>query len=144
MYTLRTSNFADADFAYETVKTTMRDFAIQTWGSWHDQESKNAAVQDTKLGKIQIIYVGIEKAGTLQYETSDTEIFVSQIYLLPPFQKRGIGGEIISKLQRQSRESNRPIKLSVLRVNSATDFYLKKGFFIENETEERVFMRYAP
>ena len=94
MYTLRTSISADADFAYETVKTTMRDFAIQTWGTWHDQDSKNAAIQDTKLGKIQIIYVGNEKAGTLQYETTESEILVNQIYLLPPFQNRGIGGEI--------------------------------------------------
>jgi GNAT superfamily N-acetyltransferase len=144
MYTLRISNFSDADFAYETVKTTMRDFAIQTWGTWHDQESKNAAVQDTTLGKIQIVYVGNEKAGTLQYETTETGILVSQIYLLPPFQKRGIGGEIVSKLQEESRESNLPIKLSVLRVNSATEFYLKKGFLIEKETDERVFMQYAP
>ncbi len=94
MYTLRTSISADADFAYETVKTTMRDFAIQTWGTWHDQDSKNAAIQDTKLGRIQIIYVGNEKAGTLQYETTESEILVNQIYLLPPFQNRGIGGEI--------------------------------------------------
>jgi GNAT superfamily N-acetyltransferase len=144
MYTLRTSISANADFAYETVKTTMRDFAIQTWGTWHDQDSKNAAIQDTKLGKIQIIYVGNERAGTLQYETTESEILVNQIYLLPPFQNRGIGGEIISKLQEKSRESNLPIKLSVLRVNSATEFYLKKGFVIEKVTVERVFMQYAP
>ena len=122
----------------------MRDFAIQNWGTWHDQDSKNAAIQDTKLGKIQIVYVGNEKAGTLQYETTESEILVNQIYLLPPFQNRGIGGEIISNLQEKSRESNLPIKLSVLRVNSATEFYFKKSFVIEKETVERVFLQYAP
>jgi hypothetical protein len=88
--------------------------------------------------------VGNEKAGTLQYEITESEILVNQIYLLPPFQNRGIGGEIISNLQEKSRESKLPIKVSVLRVNSATEFYFKKGFVIENETVERVFMQYAP
>ena len=88
--------------------------------------------------------MGNEKAGTLQYETTESEILVNQIYLLPTFQHRGIGGEIISNLQEKSRESNLPIKLSVLRVNSATEFYLKKGFVIEKVTVERVFMQYAP
>jgi GNAT superfamily N-acetyltransferase len=131
MYTLRKSVPTDAEFAYETVKITMRAFAIQTWGIWLDRESKQAAIQDTKLGKIKIIYVGSEKAGTLQYETTDSAILVSQIYLLPPFQKTGIGGEIVNKLKSKSRKLNLPIKLSVLRVNSATEFYLKQGFVIE-------------
>ncbi len=144
MYTLRKSNSADAEFAYETVKITMRDFAIQTWGIWLDRESKEAAIEDTKRGKIEIIYVGRDKAGTLQYETTESAILVSQIYLLPPFQKTGIGGKIVNKLKDKSRESNLPIKLSVLRVNSATEFYLKQGFVIEEETDERVFMQFAP
>ena len=38
-------------------------------------------------------------------ETTESEILVNQIYyLLPPFQNRGIGGEIISNLQEKSRE----------------------------------------
>jgi len=144
MYTLRTSNSTDAEFAYETVKTTMRDFAIQTWGTWLDKESKRAAIEDTALGKIHIISVKNKMAGTLQYETKEGVILVSQIYLLPTFQKRGIGGSIINDLKNLSRDLNVPIKLSVLQVNSAKHFYIKNGFTIEKETDERVHMQYAP
>ena len=144
MYTLRTSNSTDAEFVYNTVKTTMRDFAIQTWGIWLDKESKSAAIEDTALGKIQIIYVNNEMAGTLQYETNDGVILVSQIYLLPPFQNMGIGGSIVNELKGMSRELNVPIKLSVLQVNSAKHFYTKNGFSIEKETRERAYMQYAP
>ena len=44
----------------------MRDYAIQTWGAWLDKESKQAAIEDTAKGKIQIICIGEEQAGTLR------------------------------------------------------------------------------
>jgi len=144
MYTLRISNSTDAEFAYQTVKTTMRDFAIQTWGAWLDTESKRAAIEDTALGKINIIYVNNEMAGTLQYENKKGVILVSQIYLLPTYQNRGIGGSIVNDLKELSRDLNVPIKLSVLQVNTAKHFYFKNGFTIEKETHERVYMQYAP
>lgn len=46
----------------------MRDYAIQTWGAWLDKESKQAAIEDTAKGKIQIICIGEEQAGTLEVE----------------------------------------------------------------------------
>jgi GNAT superfamily N-acetyltransferase len=144
MYTLRTSNSKDAEFAYDVVKTTMREYAIQTWGTWLDKESKNAAIEDTAQGKIQIIYIDDEKAGTLQYEKNEDHILINQIYLLPPFQNIGVGRSILNDLKDMSKETNVPLRLSVLQVNPAKKFYTKNEFTIERETQERVFMQYAP
>ena len=140
---MKTSVQSDAEFAYETVKITMRDFAVQTWGSWHDKDSWEAAIRDTRLGKIKIIYMGTAKAGTLQYELTETTIVVSQLYIIPAFQKSGLGSEVIKELKRKSMKLNLPIELSVLRVNSATAFYLKHEFTIEKETAERIFMQFS-
>lgn len=144
MYTLRISTSKDAEFVYNIVKTTMRDYAIQTWGTWLDKDSKKAAIEDTAQGKIQIIYIANDKVGTLQYEKNEDEILISQLNLLPPFQNMGVGGSILVDLKSLSKEMNVPLKLSVLQVNPAKHFYTKNEFRIEKETPERVYMRYAP
>jgi GNAT superfamily N-acetyltransferase len=144
MYTLRQSDSGDAEFAYEVVKVTMRDYAIQTWGTWLDKESKIAAKVDTESGKIKIIYIENEKAGTLQLERRKNEIFINQIYLLPSFQSKGVGRDIVNDLKKMARDEKTPLKLSVLQVNPAKEFYIKNGFEIEKETQERVYMQYVP
>ena len=144
MYTLRVSTEADADFAYETIKTTMRDFALQTWGVWLDDEARQDAVQGARTGKLQVICSAGERVGLLQYEKSETEIAVKQLFLLPTFQYRGIGGEVVADLKKMSEQTMLPLVLSVLQVNPAKEFYLKKGFAIARETDERVFMQYFP
>jgi GNAT superfamily N-acetyltransferase len=144
MYTLRKSDAGDAEFAYEVVKVTMRDYAIQTWGTWLDEESKIAAMVDTESGKIQIIYIENEKAGVLQLEKRKDEIFINQIYLLPSFQSKGVGRDIVNDLKKMARDENTPLKVSVLQVNPAKEFYIKNGFEIEKETQERAYMQYVP
>jgi GNAT superfamily N-acetyltransferase len=144
MYTLRTSVAEDADFAYEAVKITMRDYAIETWGRWLEKESKETAIEDTQKGKIEIIYFGSEKAGVLQLKNSENEIFVNQIYLLPEYQNKGIGTCIINDLKEIAKKAKVPLKLNVLQVNPAKHFYANRDFKVEKETLERVHMKYVP
>jgi len=144
MYKLRKATTADSEFIYETVKTTMRKFAIETWGVWLDKEARKDAEEGAKNGKIQIICVNNEKVGTVQVAITENEIILKQLYILPKFQYRGIGGEILRDLKVKSNKSNLPITLRVLQVNSAKEFYLKNGFTVEKETAERMFFRCAP
>ena len=144
MYRLKQSTAEDAEFAYHALKTTMREFAMQTWGVWLDEEAKKDAAHATQSGKVQIIYVDEVKVGTLQYVETESEIIVKQLYLLPAYQNQGIGGAIMNDLQKRAIELKLPIELSVLQVNSAKEFYLKKGFFVKLETAERIRMRYEP
>ena len=144
MYKLRKSNSTDAEFVYHTIKVTMRDYAIQTWGAWLDKESKQAAIEDTAKGKIQIICIGEEQAGTLEVEEVGSVLVINQLYLLPKFQNNGVGTQILRDLKEKARKMSVPIKLSVLLVNPAQQFYKRNGFTVHSETAERVYMRYTP
>jgi len=142
--TLRESNVDDAEFAYKVVKETMRDYAIQTWGVWLDKESKQAAIKETESGDVKIIELENDRIGILLVERSNNQIVIEQIYILPEYQNQGIGTTIISGLKKESLKLHIPLKLSVLRVNPAKDFYIRNGFIIEKETDERIYMQYEP
>ena len=99
---------------------------------------------EKQILQIQIICVNNEKVGTVQIAITEREINLKQLYILPNFQYRGTGGEILRDLKIESNQSNLPITLRVLQVNSAKEFYLKNGFTVEKETAERMFLRYTP
>lgn len=144
MYSLRKSTSADAEFAYDTINTTMRNYALQTWGVWLDEQARQDAREGTHSGSIQIICVGKNRAGTVQWLNTDTEIRLKQLYILPPYQNKGIGGRIIDELKNEANEKVISIVMSVLQINRAKGFYIKKGFSVTDESAERVQMRYKP
>ena len=140
--TLRKADEDDAEFAYEVVKVTMRDYAIQTWGVWLDEESRQDAIKQSKSGRIEIIEIQDDRAGILLVETDNKQMAIEQFYILPEFQNKGIGTKILSDLKNAALELRIPLKLSVLRVNPAKEFYAKNGFVIEKEADERIYMQY--
>lgn len=144
MYTLKNSSASDADYIYQVVKTTMYEYAIQTWGVWLEKEAKEDARTSAAEGKVQIVYVDQSRVGILLVSTDESQIVVKQIYVMPAFQNQGIGTAIISDLKQHSEATRLPITLRVLQVNPAKQFYLNMGFQIEKQTKERAFMRYAP
>jgi len=141
---VRTSTENDAEFAFRAVKETMRDYAIATWGSWHEDGSLKDAIADTKSGKTQIIELDGTPVGVLQVERFSTHLQLNQIYILPDFQNRKIGSLLIRELILRAKNEKLPLRLRVLAVNPAKKLYEKMGFVVYEETKEIIFMEIAP
>jgi ribosomal protein S18 acetylase RimI-like enzyme len=73
-----------------------------------------------------------------------TEIFLSQIELLPAFQGQGIGSQLITDLMDEARQQNLPITLQVLKVNPAQRLYQRLGFVVTGETATHFLMTVMP
>lgn len=64
-------------------------------------------------------------------------IYLLSIAIIPDFQGRGIGREIMLGFQRMAEELGQPLRLSVFRTNPrALSFYLNLGFRVAEETPE--------
>lgn len=73
----------------------------------------------------EIIYFDGIKAGFIGYKLNGEELFLSKLYVLPNFQKMGLGKEAVEYLQG----NNLPITLTVNKYNkNAYDFYIHSGF----------------
>ena len=144
LYTLRKSTSEDADFAHNTVKVTMKDYAVKTWGAWLENESRASVSKDASLGNIQIIEINGASIGTFQVVESEESIFIEQLYILPEYQNKGLGTRILMDLMAEARARSLPIKLNVLQVNPAKRLYIRHGFVVDDEDNERVYMKYVP
>ena len=142
-FELRQSLPEDAEFAFQTVKETMRDYAIQTWGDWLEKESKVDAIDKTKSGELQIITYEGKDIGTLQIKEHEDYIEINKLYILNKHQNKGIGTQVLAYLIEHSRNRKKRLNLEVLQVNRAKEFYSRMGFKIIKENKERQFLQYS-
>jgi ribosomal protein S18 acetylase RimI-like enzyme len=77
-------------------------------------------------------------------ERYSTHIQLEKIYLLPEYQRLGIGSALIDSLIIEASQSNIPIRLHVMAVNPAKKFYDRFGFVVKKAASDLLFMEKSP
>ena len=131
---LRSSTSADSEFVYQTKKAALGKYIAQTWG-WDEQFQREYHRKDFDPSVIQIVTLQDKGVGWVVFTRSDDQIQINDLYILPEYQRRGIGSHLVSKLLEEAREKHIPVRLGVLKVNPARRFYEKLGFAVVGETE---------
>lgn len=140
---LRSATADDAQFAFDCETQTMRPYAMQTWGKWPEQEVKQRAYDNASAGMTQIVEYEGEPIGVLRVERNSMSYDLKQVFLLPAYQRRGIGSVLIKALMAEAGTSSVPLKLRVLNVNPARDLYKRLGFRVVESTEDHEYLEYA-
>lgn len=130
----------DFDFLWRLHNAALKKYVSQTWGWDENWQRDNFAEEfDTRNGKI-IVFEN-QDAGFLWYKETSPENLLVSIRLLPEFQNKGIGTRIIENL---IKNSDKPIKLQVLKINPARRLYERLGFQITDKSETHYMMKYFP
>lgn len=143
MVNLRRTVAADASFLYEVLEQTMREYVVNTWGQWLEQDARKATAADAAAGVAEIVEVDGRPAGWLRVDRLVTHIQLEQLFLLAVYQGKGIGAYLVEELQFEAKLKHLPLRLRVLRVNPAKRLYERLGFRVISATDERFFMEYA-
>ena len=146
-YVLRPAVQADYNFIWQLVVTTMREYVAAIWG-WNEDWQMGRFRGNFDIAKWQIVEVEGQDAGAVatSRETAGSEnIHLDNIYLLPLYQRRGIGGEIVQDLVKEASVTHKSLVLNVLKSNpNAKRLYERLGMVVASENEERWFLSTAP
>jgi len=140
---LRPATADDSEFAYRATRDTMREYVLATWGAWNDEEVRRRSSENIADGCTQIIELEHTAIGIHVVEREPDSIRLLQIFILPGYQRRGIGSQLIERLLAEARSARLPLRLRVLRVNPAFALYQRMGFKVVDATPERYFMEYS-
>ena len=143
-FTIRQSNVDDAPLFYRVIEQTMREFIISTWGRWNESRVLQESLEDSISPNSQIIQIGGIGVGVFLVERLPTHIQLEQIYLLPEYQRLGIGSALMHSLIKEASQTMIPIRLRVMTINPAKKFYEKLGFIVSEVTPEFFFMEKVP
>jgi GNAT superfamily N-acetyltransferase len=139
----RPTTQADEAFAFHVRETTMRDYVLETWGVWNAIEARAQINEDILSSRSKIIVIDGQDAGLLCVDEFDSHFQLDQLFILPEFQRQGFGRVILEQTIEKAKSMGLPLRLWVLRVNPAREFYERLGFSIIEQTQASLHLECA-
>lgn len=131
----RAATRADLDFAFETLRASMRVYVEAAFGPWDDAEQRARFAPTFDLRTHEIVRVGGADAGLLAVAALVDCLSLERLFLLPHAQRRGAGTTIVRRLLQRARDRGLAVRVTVLRTNpDALRFYERLGFRRIGET----------
>ncbi|HMJ22858.1 MAG TPA: GNAT family N-acetyltransferase [Terriglobales bacterium] len=96
------------------------------------------------LTQVHIITLDGSDVGWLQTKTQDDGLFVAQLFVDVPVQRRGIGTEVMNRLIADAARANHAVLLTVVKINPAVRLYERLGFQITREDDRKFYMKRDP
>ena len=134
----------DKDFAFQVTERAMRAYVEQAFGVWDADKQRRRLDESFDTSTYSLVIVDRERAGILVVENRPSEIFLSQIFLLPRFQRLGIGSILIVQLIERADAERKPLRLRVLVVNPARSLYERLGFSVTMSDPIFHYMEHSP
>ena len=139
---LRSANAHDFDYCRRVYFAEMK---------WIIEELRlNMVWQETsfqeqwKATQVRIIILDGSEVGWLQTFMEDDALLLAQLFIDRPFQRRGIGTQVILRLIDEGNRANQPLRLNVVKINPAVRLYERLGFRVVQEDERKFYMRRDP
>ena len=139
--TLRKATAADEDFLCGVLDRTIRVYSERTFGRWSGAEARARVSRNTAAGKSSVIQLDGQPIGIMTVDRAADHLQLEQLFILPEYQRRGIGSGLLENLLAEARGSGLPVRLRVLRVNPAKNLYERFGFRVTSEEPERFYMQ---
>ena len=92
----------------------------------------------------EIVLIEGQAAGRLIVERREHEIRCVEIALSPAHRGAGRGTQLIRTLQDEARQTNKPLRLQVIRFNPAVILFERLGFERTSETGTHFQMEWRP
>jgi ribosomal protein S18 acetylase RimI-like enzyme len=137
---LRECREEDRPFIWQVRRQALREYVAAIWGWDEEVQREEFEKRFTPAGHQVVVFDGID-VGLLQVVDEGSRMVVGKIELLPAFQRRGIGSELMGRILDEARARHVPVRLQVLRTNQpARRLYERLGFVMIGETESHVQM----
>ena len=138
---LRPATQEDSAFAFLVKEKAFRHHVEALWG-WDDEEQRQSHSRRFTAQEFFVIEFEDVDVGVLAKVVSTDHVTVKQLFILPEYQHRGIGREVMRFVLRAASEAQQAVELRVLKVNSkALSFFESLGFKTYSGTETHHLLR---
>ncbi len=139
---LRAATESDSEFCYQVKKEALGQYVTQVWG-WDETFQREFHRRDFEVRRPDIVvYQGVD-IGTLEVAKHSDHIHLGEFYLLPQFQRQGIGTMLLGQVLSEAEEQGLAVRLEVLKINPVQSLYQRHGFVVSGQREHHFLMERA-
>ena len=138
----RPAQYVDTDFARSAHHVAYRDVIVRQYGVWEEETQDEFFDNDWNPSEFEIILCDAVPCGYMRVEDRGNDIHVRELVILPSFQGKGIGSQILSDIIKRAKICQVPIRLRTQRANRAVELYLRLGFREVGRTETHILMEW--
>ena len=142
-YRLRPASEPDKGFLFHLHVQTMHAHIDRTWG-WDEAWQRNDFEQRFDRCAVSVIEVAGESIGALWLEARPEGTYITDLQVLPAWQRRGIGSAVLRQVMTDASQRELNVELAVLTTNTgARRLYERLGFRESGHVEPFVYMQYS-
>lgn len=139
---LRCAHIQDFDFCkrlyFDGMKTVIEELHL-------DPAAQEAGLREQWIpAEVHIITLNGSDVGWLQTKKQEEGVLLAQLFVDAPFQRSGIGTEIMDRLIAKARKDDQAVLLAVAKMNPALRLYKRLSFHVTHEDERKFYMRRDP
>ena len=131
--TLRQATDSDQLFVGHLEEVCMRGYAVALWGEWRPRPPEDFAAD-----RHRIVVCNSFDAGCIEITLHADHLWLDKLYLLPSFQRQGIGAVVLRQIVAEAKHFGLPLRLSVLTTNPAQAFYRRQGLQVRERNAEKI------
>jgi GNAT superfamily N-acetyltransferase len=136
----RPANEDEREFIFDIYAATLRPYIEWAWG-WNEAFQRDGFWKHHPIDQFRVVTVGNKIAGGIHVEEQEALNFIRMIFLLPEFQKHGVGSELLQGEIARATEVGKQLHLKVIKINPAKNLYDRLGFVVVDEDDATYHMR---
>jgi ribosomal protein S18 acetylase RimI-like enzyme len=132
---LRQAALTDSDFAYQVKKIALGNYVKKVYGEWDEVFQHRFHDRQWEPAGTQIVVVNGIDVGWVWCTHQADHINVDGIYIMPQYQGHSIGTYLLTRLRAEAYRVGKSVRLWVMKINPAFEFYKRAGFSVIGEKE---------
>ena len=136
--TLREAKAADAEFLVSLAREAYREVLTLQFNGWHQEVHGRRFAE--KVASLPFFVAQLEGTSVAAVSSSlhPDHLRVNELVVLPAFQNRGLGSQLLLRELENAREVGVPVRLHTFRLNRAVRFYQRHGFVVTGRRDEYI------
>ena len=131
------------EFSYQVKKAAEGEY-ITSMFDWDEGVQRDFHAKDWQQQKPDIITCEGKPIGTVATIESEDCIEVGQFFILPDYQKKGIGTHLLKSILDKADQLGKNVTLRFLKNNPVKSLYVRNGFRIVDTSEIFYYMERKP
>lgn len=133
---------ADKSWLWELYVRLLECSITTQWG-WDIVFQRNMFETNLPTICFRIISCRDKDVAAYLVNTELDHYYLKMLLVTKEYQNKGIGRKIMEQLKIRASAEEKPLRLSVIKANPVSGFYLKMGFKVVGEDDESVKMAYV-